>query len=43
MEDFKSDNAELSDNEDYAQLNANQNRKNKKAGGWQSLGNFLIV
>jgi hypothetical protein len=31
---------ESTDNEDYAQLNAEQNRKKKKAGGWQSLGNF---
>lgn len=38
MEDFKTNDSESSDNEDYDQLNANQNRKKKKAGGWQSLG-----
>ena len=26
------------DNEDYSQLNASQNRKQKKAGGWQAMG-----
>jgi hypothetical protein len=29
------------DNEDYAQLNAAQNRKQKKAGGWQAMGKLL--
>ena len=28
------------DNEDYSQLNASQNRKQKKAGGWQAMGWF---
>ncbi|KAI6193835.1 ATP-dependent RNA helicase [Aphelenchoides besseyi] len=30
--------AEATDVEDYELLKTNQNRKNKKAGGWQSLG-----
>ncbi|KAI6184546.1 DNA RNA helicase and DBP10CT domain containing protein [Aphelenchoides bicaudatus] len=37
-DDSKLSDAESSDVEDYAELNANQNRKKKKAGGWQSLG-----
>uniref|UniRef100_A0A1I7RI25 RNA helicase n=1 Tax=Bursaphelenchus xylophilus TaxID=6326 RepID=A0A1I7RI25_BURXY len=30
--------AEQTDNEDFSELKTAQNRKNKKAGGWQSLG-----
>ena len=29
------------DDVDYQKLNAAQNRKNKKAGGWQAMGLFL--
>lgn len=34
----KMSDAETTDVEDYELLKANQNRKNKKAGGWQSMG-----
>lgn len=34
---------EASDNENYDRLNASQNRKNKKAKGWQALGNFITI
>jgi hypothetical protein len=30
-----------SENENYDLLKTNQNRKNKKAKGWQALGNFI--
>lgn len=34
---------ESSDNEDYSDIKAAQNRKNKKAGGWQSLGKSFLI
>lgn len=40
MTAIKDEQSEAEDN--YDELHAEQNRRGKKAGGWQVLGNFVI-
>lgn len=39
-EELSNGEGEFYDDDNFDELHASRNRKGKKAGGWQSLGNF---